>query len=164
MKKDKQSINEERKMIPKITIIDMGYRQIKIKHDNIPSELSLWVKHKVENKFGGEALYRGTLQQMREEMDYQVYTIKVYVDGSKEWYQDNELHRIDGPAIESYDGTKKWYQNGKLHRTDGPAIKLVSGYKEWYQDGVKVDLPKDNCNGNIIEINGNKYKLNLVEE
>jgi hypothetical protein len=29
---------------------------------------------------------------------------------------------VDGPAIERADGTKEWYQRDQLHRRRGPAI------------------------------------------
>jgi hypothetical protein len=35
-----------------------------------------------------------------------------FVSGSKVWYKNNKLHRIDGPAIEWSDGGKRWYING----------------------------------------------------
>ena len=53
-------------------------------------------------------------------------------DGSKWWYLNGERHRENGPAIEHDDGDKSWYLNGVLHRTDGPAVELSNGYKEWY--------------------------------
>jgi hypothetical protein len=40
----------------------------------------------------------------------------------REWFQDDKLHRIDGPAIERADGTREWYRDGKRHREDGPAV------------------------------------------
>jgi len=52
-------------------------------------------------------------------------------DGTKYWYLNNELHRVDGPAVEYTDGTKWWYLNGKCHREDGPAIEYADGYKHW---------------------------------
>jgi hypothetical protein len=55
--------------------------------------------------------------------------------GSKCWYQNDQLHRTDGPAIEFVNGTKKWYQNGKLHRTDGPAMEWDDGVTEWFIEG-----------------------------
>jgi len=42
-----------------------------------------------------------------------------------------------GPAIE-YSGNKFWYQNNKLHRTDGPAIEYANGAKYWYQNGKLI--------------------------
>ena len=55
--------------------------------------------------------------------------------GTKEWRQNGQLHRIDGPAIEWADGTKMWWQNDQRHRTDGPAIEWATGGKEWWQNG-----------------------------
>jgi hypothetical protein len=51
--------------------------------------------------------------------------------GTKRWKNEKEeLHRLDGPAIEWRSGSKEWYQNNKLHRLDGPAYTTNSGYKE----------------------------------
>ena len=32
------------------------------------------------------------------------YTVKVYLDGYKEWFLNGKLHREDGPAIEYASG------------------------------------------------------------
>jgi len=58
-------------------------------------------------------------------------------NGTKRWYCDDKLHRVDGPAIESANGAKVWYRDGKYHRVDGPAIEYYDGTKAWYIDGVK---------------------------
>ena len=42
-------------------------------------------------------------------MDYQEYTVKVYLNGTKYWYQDGKLHRTDGPAVEGANGIKEWH-------------------------------------------------------
>jgi len=55
-----------------------------------------------------------------------------YASGTKEWRIDGKRHRADGPAIEYWDGSKQWYMNGVLHRVDGPAIELSDGTKAWY--------------------------------
>jgi len=34
-------------------------------------------------------------------------------DGTKEWYKEGKLHRVDGPAVEYNDGGKRWYYEGK---------------------------------------------------
>ncbi len=63
-------------------------------------------------------------------------TIKIReINGTKEWYLNDKLHREDGPAIEYVDGSKAWYRNGKLHREDGPAIEYVDGSKLWFLNG-----------------------------
>jgi len=58
--------------------------------------------------------------------------------GHKAWYQNDKLHRTDGPAIEYAYGDKAWYQNGKLHRTDGPAVEYSDGGKAWYLGGQRL--------------------------
>jgi hypothetical protein len=52
-----------------------------------------------------------------------------------QWWIDNRLHRIDGPADDRADGTKWWYLEGNIHRADGPAIEEATGHKEWCLHG-----------------------------
>src|SRR5690554_3848562 len=59
-------------------------------------------------------------------------------NGFKGWYLNGQRHRKDSPAIEYADGTKEWYKNDKLHREDGPAIEYTNGAKEWYINGTKL--------------------------
>ena len=59
-------------------------------------------------------------------------------NGTKEWWQYNQLHREDGPAIEWKNGTKYWYLNGNLHREDGPAVEKAEGTRFWYVFGRRV--------------------------
>ena len=64
------------------------------------------------------------------------YNIEVNEWGTRRYFNGaNQLHRIDGPAIEWVIGTKEWWQNGQRHRTDGPAVELPSGGKEWWING-----------------------------
>ena len=58
--------------------------------------------------------------------------LREYSDGSKYYFQNGKLHRLDGPAVEYSDGAKQWYQNNQLHRLDGPAVIYSNGTKEWY--------------------------------
>ena len=41
------------------------------------------------------------------------YTVTVGDNGDKFWYQNDKLHRLDGPAFEDADGGKSWYIDGK---------------------------------------------------
>ena len=59
-------------------------------------------------------------------------------NGVKQWCVDGKLHRLDGPAYESANGSKSWWVEGKLHRIDGPAFEWANGYKEWYVDDKKM--------------------------
>ena len=55
------------------------------------------------------------------------------------WYQNDQLHRLDGPAQEWANGGKFWYQNGLCHRLDGPAIEYADGTKCWYFRGQQIE-------------------------
>ena len=70
------------------------------------------------------------------------YIVRVYSDMT-EWYQNGQLHRLDGPAREWRDGAKVWYQNGKLHRLDGPAREWGDGSKEWWLNGKYYKTEKE---------------------
>jgi hypothetical protein len=61
-------------------------------------------------------------------------------DGDQFWYQNNQRHRIDGPAVEYAGGERRWFQKDLLHRIDGPAIELKNGAKFWYINGVQYEL------------------------
>ena len=58
-------------------------------------------------------------------------------DGARRWYQNGELHRTDGPALEYVGGDRFWYQNGELHRTDGPAVEWPDGDRYWFLEAVE---------------------------
>ena len=61
-------------------------------------------------------------------------------DGDRYWYQDDLLHREDGPAIEYSNGDKEWIVNNEFHRLEGPAIINISdGTTEWYIDGERYN-------------------------
>ena len=93
-----------------------------------------------------------------------------YANGDKEWYLNGELHREDGPAIEDANGSKVWFLNGKLHREDGPAIELANGDKWWYLNGKQLTEKQFNkkmkkpCKNKVVEIDGIKYKLTVLED
>jgi len=61
--------------------------------------------------------------------------LEIDEQGTRFWYQNDRLHRTDGPALEFVDGTRYWYQNGLLHREDGPAIEYTNGERSWYLRG-----------------------------
>ena len=80
-------------------------------------------------------------------MSKQIYEVRVSENGSTFWYQNNQLHRKDGPAVEYAGGTKFWYRNGQFHREDGPAIEYANGDKAWYRNGQfhREDGPAVEC-------------------
>jgi len=97
------------------------------------------------------------------------YTVKVYPNGSKFWWLNEDLHREDGPAIEWPYGTKEWHLNGLLHREDGPAIEYSNGTKEWYLNGILLTEEDFNTRMNPKELTINQieqllgYKIKVVQ-
>ena len=80
------------------------------------------------------------------------YTVKVDNYGNQFWYQNGQLHRLDGPAISHSNGTKKWMQNGRFHRLDGPAIIWDDGTREWYINGVQLSERDFRTQTEIVEM------------
>jgi hypothetical protein len=73
-------------------------------------------------------------------------------DGYKEWYQNGEIHRLDGPAVEYADGSKEWYLNGERHRLDGPAVEYADGSKEWFIEDECLTESEFNARINPVEL------------
>jgi hypothetical protein len=103
-------------------------------------------------------------------MSFKEYTVKVYEDGGKFWFLNGKLHREDGPAVEYANGDKFWYINDKRHREDGPAVELANGRKYWYLNGKELTEKEflsrkrgNSCDGKIVEIDGVRYQLKVVE-
>jgi hypothetical protein len=77
-------------------------------------------------------------------MDNELNGLVIDENGTKRWYQNNRLHRLDGPAIEEKNGTKYWLKEGKLHREAidpltgevGAAKEYPDGSKEWFVNGL----------------------------
>ena len=61
------------------------------------------------------------------------YYVTVDDAGTTYWHKDTRckvLHR-DDPAVEFANGHKEWYQNGQRHRIDGPAVVYADGSTVW---------------------------------
>lgn len=86
-------------------------------------------------------------------------------DGTIKYYNEqDQLHRVDGPAIFwKNSGDKEWWFNGQRHRDDGPAIEFRN-LKIWYLHGKRhrEDGPAVLHNDNIENIS-NQYYLNGKE-
>jgi len=98
----------------------------------------------------------------RIEYYFDSVTLSIVSNGSKYWYQNDSLHREDGPAIELIDGTKEWWLNGHRHREDGPAVERSDGAKYWYKFGLwhREDGPAfENADGKKFWfLNGKRVK------
>ena len=64
----------------------------------------------------------------------------VYADGTKMWYQDGVLTRVNGgPSIEYPGGARCWYKDGELRRFMQESDALY-----WYRDGMQIrDMQSD---------------------
>lgn len=62
----------------------------------------------------------------------------VTLHGKIQYYnKDNQLHRINGPAVICTSGSTEWWVEGQLHREDGPAIEWPNGSMAWFFNGEK---------------------------
>ena len=63
---------------------------------------------------------------------------------------DNQLHRVNGPALIYTNGAKYWYQYNLLHRLDGPAVEFNSGLSSYHIAGFRYS--KDEFNKHQLVI------------
>lgn len=56
-----------------------------------------------------------------------------------EYWQYGLRHRTDGPAVIHKNGRLEYWQNGQLHRNDGPAIVYPDGRVEYWRNGEMVN-------------------------
>jgi hypothetical protein len=67
------------------------------------------------------------------------------------YYLDGKLHRLNGPAIESYNvaggraWVRWWYFHGEFHRTDGPAYEDARGFLGWYLHDQQMTKEEWEC-------------------
>ena len=68
-------------------------------------------------------------------------------EGTKCWRRisDDEIHGLDGPAIEYKNGDTMWIKDGVEHREDGPAIEYKNGEKHWFINGERHRLDGPAC-------------------
>jgi len=73
-------------------------------------------------------------------LDYPLPKLEIDAMGTKRWWVNGQLHRIDGPAVISSAGAKYWYLNGIPHREDGPAVEWSDGVVDWYYLGKRIPV------------------------
>jgi hypothetical protein len=71
------------------------------------------------------------------------YCVVEYDDETKIWYLNNQLHRENGPAVETPNGYKVWCKHDKYHRTDGPAVIWSKGKEYWLNNRQYYDITSD---------------------
>lgn len=63
------------------------------------------------------------------------YKVKVYSDGRKYHLHNGKLDCEELPSVVWPDGTKIWYVDERVHRINGPAIVYFDGAVRWYLRG-----------------------------
>ena len=53
-------------------------------------------------------------RQIYQEGTAMIVRLKVYFDGTKVWFLNDELHREDGPTVETPQGNKYFYIHGHM--------------------------------------------------
>ena len=83
------------------------------------------------------------------------YIVAIYFNGNKIWYNNKyQYHRLGGlPAVELNDGSKVYWENDTLHRVNGPAVDCIK-YKEYWI------FNKEYTEKEYYEIINNTDKLN----
>jgi len=92
------------------------------------------------------------------------YTKKVKKPGVLYYYNSkDELHRLDGPAVEGPRKEKQWWVNDKRHREDGPAVEWDTGSKDWFINGLRhrIGAPAVEYYDGAKEwwVNGKKHRI-----
>ena len=89
------------------------------------------------------------LDQLAEEL---ILRRKIDNYGIVSYYnENNELHRVHGPAVIFTSGSKYWLQNDKRHRLDGPAVIFTNGDKYWYINDKPYTEAEFNAHPLVIE-------------
>ena len=77
--------------------------------------------------------------------------IRTGAGDEKYYYKDigeTILHREDGPAYEASSSSyQEWWLNNKIHRIDGPAVEHAIGNNRWFVNGIFMF--ETDRNGNI---------------
>lgn len=108
-----------------------------------------WFHNGLRHRVNGPAVR--VVQQYNSVEKYFMYGLRHRIGGpavmkkyynvitEEEWYENDKLHREDGPAV-IYCGAavlkQKWFLRGQLHREDGPAIDNETPHytqKIWYR-------------------------------
>ena len=78
----------------------------------------------------------------------ETYTVTVYENGYRQWWQKGLLHRTDGPAVEFADGERQWWIEGRF----------------FTEKRFNQQTKKSTCENKTVIIYGIKYKLHRVND
>lgn len=119
--------------------IGKAYKEYWLDGENI-SEQEYYRRFGLErrvNEEGDITFYKILDEQITDIITNHMGPADIWKDGTKRWFRDGKLHRLDGPAVEASNGTKQWIVEGNYHREDGPAIEYANGDAEWFKNGLR---------------------------
>lgn len=65
-------------------------------------------------------------------------TVRISNSGTIWWFLNNNVHRVNGPAITSQSGIRYWLLNNNVHRVNGPAVIDQHGDVEYWINGHQL--------------------------
>ena len=65
--------------------------------------------------------------------------LHIDIFGTKIWYQSDEYHRLNGPAIKWLNKSECWFRYGVYHRENGPACTYTDRTTDYFYDGYQID-------------------------
>ena len=92
--------------------------------------------------------------------------LQLFMDGSKIWYCDGNIHRNNGHAGTYSNGSQFWAYHGLLHRSNGPAIvDLARNISSYWANGKchRLDGPARTLADGSVEYWVNGCKLTEFE-
>lgn len=117
--------------MPSLLEFQKSYKKyIKRAPKNKPEVVTMRYQNRIETRNSNNELHSFNGRPAVEWIDS-------YKKGTKIWYHNGLVHRINGPAIEKYDGVKIWVIKGKRHRLDGPAV-IGPNLSKYYVDGTYI--------------------------
>ena len=108
-----------------------------------------WYQNDVLERADGPAVVRadGSCFYSQAARDAGNPTIITY-NGTRKWTNKRgDLHSENGHAVLYSNGARYWYQNNRLHRIDGPAVEdedWGSDGKAWYINGMQLSKAEFN--------------------
>ena len=78
----------------------------------------------------------------------------IHERGNVKYFKNGLYHREDGPAIIKPSGTKEWLVKDKLHRIGGPAIESYVGelFNAYYINGELISKEEHDLLYNLMKL------------
>jgi len=95
-------------------------------------------------------------------MACKTYEVRVFENGDEEWRVAGRLHRENGPAVITRNGTISWYLGGHKYETQAAYRSALYDLDCILALKTKSE-PPTNLDSRMVEIDGKRYLMKLVE-